>query len=137
MWPRKILSSLTKKQITGSSSLAKFSLRITCRTILLGSHYISNILRFFKIFFAFSKVTFGGGGLSFAAAGTKLFNLLVRQRGSMIVCSDKVNQMRHIEFLKNKALIREWHIYGNVETINKKTHKKSVIIYWILILQLE
>ncbi|MDC0030291.1 aminotransferase class I/II-fold pyridoxal phosphate-dependent enzyme, partial [Pseudomonadota bacterium] len=51
---------------------------------------------------SFSKVTFGGGGLSFAAAGTKLFNLLVRQRGSMIVCPDKVNQMRHIEFLKNK-----------------------------------
>jgi DNA-binding transcriptional MocR family regulator len=54
------------------------------------------------IFCSFSKVTFGGGGLSFAAAGTKLFKLLVRQRGSMIVCSDKVNQMRHIEFLQNK-----------------------------------
>ena len=27
------------------------------------------------IFCSFSKVTFGGGGLSFAAAGTKLFNL--------------------------------------------------------------
>ena len=54
------------------------------------------------IFCSFSKVTFGGGGLSFAAAGTKLFNLLVRQRASMIVCSDKVNQMRHLEFLKNK-----------------------------------
>tara|TARA_B100000287_G_scaffold346364_1_gene333946 strand:+ start:2964 stop:4166 length:1203 start_codon:yes stop_codon:yes gene_type:complete len=54
------------------------------------------------IFCSFSKVTFGGGGLSFAAAGTKLFNLLVRQRGSMIVCSDKVNQMRHLEFLKSK-----------------------------------
>ena len=54
------------------------------------------------IFCSFSKVTFGGGGLSFAAAGVKLFNLLVRQRASMIVCSDKVNQMRHLEFLKNK-----------------------------------
>jgi DNA-binding transcriptional MocR family regulator len=54
------------------------------------------------IFCSFSKVTFGGGGLSFAAAGAKLFNLLVRQRSSMIVCSDKVNQMRHLEFLKNK-----------------------------------
>ena len=55
------------------------------------------------IFCSFSKVTFGGGGLSFAAAGTKLFNLLVRQRASMIVCSDKVNQMRHIGFLQNKT----------------------------------
>ena len=55
------------------------------------------------IFCSFSKVTFGGGGLSFAAAGKKLFNLLVRQRASMIVCSDKVNQMRHLEFLQNKT----------------------------------
>ena len=55
------------------------------------------------IFCSFSKVTFGGGGLSFAAAGTKLFNLLVRQRASMIVCSDKVNQMRHLEFLQKKT----------------------------------
>jgi DNA-binding transcriptional MocR family regulator len=54
------------------------------------------------IFCSFSKVTFGGGGLSFAAAGTKLFNLLVRQRASMIVCSDKVNQLRHLGLLKNK-----------------------------------
>ena len=54
------------------------------------------------IFCSFSKVTFGGGGLSFAVAGTKLFDLLVRQRTSMIVCSDKVNQLRHLGFLKNK-----------------------------------
>ena len=51
---------------------------------------------------SFSKVTFGSGGLSFAAAGNKLFNLLVRQRTSMIVSADKVNQLRHIEFFKNK-----------------------------------
>jgi len=55
------------------------------------------------IFCSFSKVTFGGGGLSFAAAGKKLFNLIVRQRASMIVCSDKVNQMRHLGFLQNKT----------------------------------
>ena len=52
---------------------------------------------------SFSKVTFGGGGLSFAAAGTKLFDLLAKQRASMIVCSDKVNQLRHLGFLKNKS----------------------------------
>jgi len=62
----------------------------------------SDVLDQTAIFCSFSKVTFGGGGLSFAAAGTKLFNLLVKQRASMIVCSDKVNQMRHLEFLKNK-----------------------------------
>ena len=61
-----------------------------------------NVLDQTAILCSFSKVTFGGGGLSFAAAGTKLFNLLVKQRASMIVCSDKVNQMRHLEFLKKK-----------------------------------
>ena len=71
------------------------------------------------IFCSFSKVTFGGGGLSFAAAGTKLFNLLVRQRGSMIVCSDKVNQMRHIEFLKNKHDVLN-HMSKHAELVKPK-----------------
>ena len=61
-----------------------------------------NVLNQTAIFCSFSKVTFGSGGLSFAAAGTELFNLLVRQRTSMIVSADKVNQLRHIEFFKNK-----------------------------------
>ena len=61
-----------------------------------------NVLDQTAIFCSFSKVTFGSGGLSFAAAGTKLFNLLVRQRTSMIVSADKVNQLRHTEFFKNK-----------------------------------
>ena len=62
----------------------------------------NNVLDQTAIFCSFSKVTFGSGGLSFAAAGTELFNLLVRQRTSMIVSADKVNQLRHIEFFKNK-----------------------------------
>ena len=61
-----------------------------------------NVLDQTAIFCSFSKVTFGSGGLSFAAAGTELFNLLVSQRTSMIVSADKVNQLRHIEFFKNK-----------------------------------
>ena len=61
-----------------------------------------NVLDQTAIFCSFSKVTFGSGGLSFAAAGTELFNLLVKQRTSMIVSADKVNQLRHIEFFKNK-----------------------------------
>ena len=61
-----------------------------------------NVLEQMAIFCSFSKVTFGSGGLSFAAAGTKLFNILVRQRTSMIVSSDKVNQLRHAQFFKTK-----------------------------------
>ena len=71
------------------------------------------------IFCSFSKVTFGGGGLSFAAAGVKLFNLLVRQRASMIVCSDKVNQMRHLEFLKNKKDILH-HMSKHADLVKPK-----------------
>ena len=71
------------------------------------------------VFCSFSKVTFGGGGLSFAAAGKKLFDLLVRQRASMMVCPDKVNQMRHIEFLKNKAGVVE-HMKKHTEIVRPK-----------------
>jgi DNA-binding transcriptional MocR family regulator len=79
----------------------------------------SDVLDQTAIFSSFSKVTFGGGGLSFAAAGTKLFDLLVRQRASMIVCSDKVNQMRHLEFLQNKADVLK-HMSKHAELVKPK-----------------
>ncbi|MEK9649983.1 MAG: aminotransferase class I/II-fold pyridoxal phosphate-dependent enzyme [Gammaproteobacteria bacterium] len=50
---------------------------------------------------SFSKITFGGGGLSFFSAGKKLFELMVRQRGVMIICPDKINQQRHLQFLSS------------------------------------
>jgi len=71
------------------------------------------------IFCSFSKVTFGGGGLSFAAAGTKLFDLLSKQRASMIVCSDKVNQLRHLGFLKNKTEV-ENHMKKHADLVRPK-----------------
>ena len=71
------------------------------------------------IFCSFSKVTFGSGGLSFAAAGTKLFNLLVRQRTSMIVSADKVNQLRHTEFFKNKDDVVS-HMRKHAELVKPK-----------------
>ena len=71
------------------------------------------------VFCSFSKVTFGGGGLAFAAAGKKLFDLLSRQRASMIVCSDKVNQKRHLEFLKDKAGVIE-HMKKHAEIVRPK-----------------
>ena len=79
----------------------------------------SDVLDQTVIFSSFSKVTFGGGGLSFAAAGTKLFDLLVRQRASMIVCSDKVNQMRHLGFLQNKADVLK-HMSKHAELVKPK-----------------
>ncbi|MDB2628629.1 aminotransferase class I/II-fold pyridoxal phosphate-dependent enzyme [Gammaproteobacteria bacterium] len=79
----------------------------------------SDVLDQTVIFSSFSKVTFGGGGLSFAAAGTKLFDLLVRQRASMIVCSDKVNQLRHLGFLQNKADVLK-HMSKHAELVKPK-----------------
>jgi len=78
-----------------------------------------NVLDQTAVFCSFSKVTFGSGGLSFAAAGTKLFNLLVRQRTSMIVSSDKVNQLRHTEFLKNKDDVMN-HMKQHAELVKPK-----------------
>ncbi len=79
----------------------------------------SDVLDQTAIFSSFSKVTFGGGGLSFAAAGTKLFDLLVRQRASMIVCSDKVNQLRHLGFLQNKADVLK-HMSKHADLVKPK-----------------
>ena len=78
-----------------------------------------NVLDQTAIFCSFSKVTFGSGGLSFAAAGSKLFNLLVRQRTSMIVSSDKVNQLRHTEFFKNKDDVMN-HMKKHAELVRPK-----------------
>ena len=50
---------------------------------------------------SFSKVTFGGGGLSFILSGGRSFNLIKRMRESMIICPDKINQKRHVMFLKD------------------------------------
>ncbi|MDA7797025.1 aminotransferase class I/II-fold pyridoxal phosphate-dependent enzyme [Gammaproteobacteria bacterium] len=71
------------------------------------------------VFCSFSKVTFGGGGLAFAAAGKPVFDLLIRQRASMIVCSDKPNQLRHVQFLKDHAGVIK-HMSKHAEIVRPK-----------------
>ena len=56
---------------------------------------------------SFSKVTFGGGGLSFMAAASENLDLIQRIRGSMVICPDKVNQKRHTQFFKDLNAIKE------------------------------
>ena len=56
---------------------------------------------------SFSKVTFGGGGLSFMAAAGENLDLIKRIRGSMVICPDKVNQKRHTQFFKDLNAIKE------------------------------
>jgi len=50
---------------------------------------------------SFSKVTFGGGGLTFMAAAGKNLSLIKKIRASMVICPDKINQKRHTQFFKN------------------------------------
>jgi DNA-binding transcriptional MocR family regulator len=49
----------------------------------------------------------------------RLFDLLSKQRASMIVCSDKVNQLRHLGFLKNKAEV-ENHMKKHADLVRPK-----------------
>lgn len=68
---------------------------------------------------SFSKITFGGAGLSFFSAGKRLFNLMVKQRAAMIICPDKINQQRHLQFLSNTNQIKE-HMRLHAKIIKPK-----------------
>ncbi|MFL2721826.1 MAG: aminotransferase class I/II-fold pyridoxal phosphate-dependent enzyme [Gammaproteobacteria bacterium] len=54
---------------------------------------------------SFSKVTFGGGGLTFMAADADNLELIKRIRTSMVICPDKVNQIRHLKFIASKDAV--------------------------------
>lgn len=54
---------------------------------------------------SFSKVTFGGGGLTFMAADEDNLELIKRIRTSMVICPDKVNQIRHLKFIASKDAV--------------------------------
>ena len=56
---------------------------------------------------SFSKVTFGGGGLSFMAASDSNLDLIKRIRGSMVICPDKINQKRHTQFFSGLDDIKD------------------------------
>ncbi len=79
----------------------------------------SNVLNQTAILTSFSKVTFGGGGLSFFAGGEGTLSLLKKIRTSMIICPDKVNQLRHVNFLKNKDNISR-HMAKHAQIIQPK-----------------
>ena len=68
---------------------------------------------------SFSKVTFGGGGLSFIAAADKNLDLIKRIRGSMVICPDKINQKRHTQFFKDLNAIKE-HMKKHAELVRPK-----------------
>ena len=68
---------------------------------------------------SFSKVTFGGGGLSFMAAASDNLDLIKRIRGSMVICPDKVNQKRHTKFFKDLSAVKD-HMKKHADLIRPK-----------------
>ena len=71
------------------------------------------------VFTSFSKVTFGGGGMAFLTTGEKNFKLIEKIRNMMVICPDKINQRRHVNFLKNKVNIIE-HMKKHADLIKPK-----------------
>jgi len=68
---------------------------------------------------SFSKVTFGGGGLSFMAAAGENLALIKRIRGSMVICPDKINQKRHTQFFKDLDAIKN-HMRKHADLVRPK-----------------
>ena len=68
---------------------------------------------------SFSKVTFGGGGLSFMAASESNLDLIKKIRGSMVICPDKINQKRHTQFFSSLDDIKD-HMAKHADLIRPK-----------------
>ncbi|MDC0616554.1 aspartate aminotransferase [bacterium] len=68
---------------------------------------------------SFSKVTFGGGGLSFMAASDSNLELIKRIRSSMVICPDKINQKRHAQFFSGLDDIKN-HMAKHANLIRPK-----------------
>lgn len=53
------------------------------------------------IFSSFSKVTYAGGSVSMMASGKENMDYAMKVIGKQIICTDKVNQLRHLLFFGN------------------------------------
>jgi len=68
---------------------------------------------------SFSKVSFGGGGISFYASSGHSLDLIKKVRTTMIICPDKLNQKRHVEFFKNADSVKT-HMKKHADLIRPK-----------------
>ena len=68
---------------------------------------------------SFSKVTFGGGGISFMATSGHSLDLIKKVRTTMIICPDKLNQKRHVEFFKDVDTVKS-HMQKHAELVRPK-----------------
>jgi len=71
------------------------------------------------IFASTSKITFCGGGIAAICASEKNIKYLSSKAFVQTICPDKVNQMRHVLFLKDKAGIQE-HMLKHKKIIKPK-----------------
>ena len=55
------------------------------------------------MFTSTSKITFPGAGISAIACSENSMKYMCKRFSTMIISYDKMNQLRHVRFLKNKA----------------------------------
>tara|TARA_Y100000996_G_scaffold340472_1_gene277608 strand:+ start:4229 stop:5440 length:1212 start_codon:yes stop_codon:yes gene_type:complete len=68
---------------------------------------------------SFSKISFGGGGISFMATSGHSLELIKKVRTTMIICPDKLNQKRHVEFFKNIEGVKS-HMKKHADLVRPK-----------------
>ncbi len=71
------------------------------------------------MFCSTSKITFSGAGVGAFAASDLNIGHLIKRMQAMTISYDKVNQLRHVKFLKNKQGVNE-HMKKHAELLNPK-----------------
>lgn len=71
------------------------------------------------IFVSTSKITFPGGGVAAIGASTRNVRKLEKELENQILSFDKINQKRHVRFLKNKSTTLK-HMEKHAEIIKPK-----------------
>ena len=57
--------------------------------------------------------------MAFLTTGEKNFNMISKVRNMMVICPDKINQKRHVNFFKNKSNVLD-HMEKHAELIKPK-----------------
>lgn len=91
------------------------------------------------IFYSTSKITFAGAGIAFLACGKENLAELKKNYSFKTVGFNKLNQIRHVKFLKNKETLKK-HMekqknillpkFEKVLSILKKNFSESKILTW-------